>query len=53
MPLRYDQPMRAVVVYLTLLVLLALSAGIGYVASDWPHVCATHQWCAAGWPHRS
>jgi len=46
----YDELMRAVVVYLTLLLLLALSAAAGYLASDWPRVCAGRQWCAAGWP---
>jgi hypothetical protein len=44
--------MRAVVVYLTVLVLLALSVGLGYLASDWPHVCADHHWCGAGWPRQ-
>jgi hypothetical protein len=48
--LRYHELMRAVVVYLTLLLLLALSVGVGYLASDWPRVCAARQWCAAGWP---
>lgn len=42
--------MRAVVVYLTLLALLALSVGIGLVASDWPHWCARWHLCAPGWP---
>jgi len=47
------QRMRAVVVYLTLLVLLAISFGAGYIASDWPHWCAHAHWCAPGWlpPH--
>jgi hypothetical protein len=45
-------PMRAVVVYLTLLVLLALSIGAGIIASDWPHWCARAHWCAEDWPQR-
>jgi hypothetical protein len=46
--------MRAVVVYLTLLLLLALSLGAGIIASDWPHWCARMSLCAAGWPeHKS
>jgi len=42
--------MRAVVVYLTVLLLLALSLGAGIIASDWPHWCARWHLCAAGWP---
>lgn len=42
--------MRAVVVYLTLLLLLALSIGAGFIASDWPHWCARWHWCAPDWP---
>jgi hypothetical protein len=45
-------PMRAVVVYLTLLLLLALSIGAGIIASDWPHWCARWHWCAQDWPRR-
>jgi hypothetical protein len=45
-------PMRAVVVYLTLLLLLALSIGAGFIASDWPHWCAWAHWCAQDWPRR-
>jgi hypothetical protein len=44
--------MRAVVVYLTLLLLLALSIGAGFIASDWPHWCARAHWCAQDWPQR-
>jgi hypothetical protein len=44
--------MRALVVYLTLLALLAISFGAGYIASDWPHWCARAHWCAADWPRR-
>jgi hypothetical protein len=42
--------MRAVVVYLTLLLLLALSIAAGYIASDWPRWCAGRHWCDEGWP---
>jgi hypothetical protein len=42
--------MRAVVVYLTVLLLLALSVAVGYLASDWPRVCADRHWCEQGWP---
>ena len=35
--------MRTLAVYLTLLLLLALSIGAGFIASDWPHWCS----CAA------
>jgi hypothetical protein len=48
----YDEAMRAVVVYLTLLLLLALSIGAGFIASDWPHWCARAHWCAQDWPQR-
>jgi hypothetical protein len=41
--------MRAVVVYLTLLLLLALSIGAGVIASDWPYWCARWHWCEADW----
>jgi hypothetical protein len=44
--------MRAVVVYLTLLILLALSIGAGYVAADWPYWCVRWHWCAEDWPLR-
>jgi hypothetical protein len=45
--------MRALVVYLTLLVLLALSIGAGVIASDWPHWCSRWHWCSTNWPrHR-
>jgi len=42
--------MRSLTVYLTLLLVLAISIGIGFVASDWPRWCRTVQWCAANWP---
>jgi hypothetical protein len=46
--------MRAVAVYLTLLLLLALSFGAGLAASDWPHWCSRLSWCAPGWlEHKS
>jgi hypothetical protein len=42
--------MRPVLVYLTVLVLLALSLGVGYIASDWPHWCArVVHGCPADW----
>jgi hypothetical protein len=41
--------MRSAVVYLTLLLLLALSIGAGLIASDWPHWCRLAHWCAADW----
>jgi len=41
--------MRAVVVYLTLLLLLALSIGAGLIASDWPYWCTRWHWCAPDW----
>jgi len=44
--------MRAVVVYLTLLLLLALSIGAGISASYWPHWCGRWHWCAQDWPRR-
>jgi hypothetical protein len=43
--------MRAVVVYVTLLLLLALSLGAGIIAADWPHRCAGWHWCAHFCPH--
>jgi len=42
--------MRVLAVYLTLLVLLAISSGIGIIASDWPRWCRWAHWCAANWP---
>jgi len=45
--------MRSLAIYLTLLLLLALSVGAGIIASDWPTWCRRAQWCAADWPqHR-
>lgn len=44
--------MRVLRVYLTLLVLLLLSAAAGIVASDWPSWCHVHHWCTAGFPGR-
>ena len=44
--------MRVVRVYLTLLVLLLISAAAGYIAADWPSKCHAHHWCAAGFPGR-
>jgi len=42
--------MRSMTVYLTLLLLLTLSIGIGVIASDWPRWCSWAHWCAANWP---
>ncbi|HEX4375632.1 MAG TPA: hypothetical protein VHZ99_00610 [Steroidobacteraceae bacterium] len=42
--------MRALIVYAVLLLLLAISVGVGLVASDWPRWCRMAQWCAANWP---
>ena len=39
--------MRSMAVYLTLLVLLIVSIGAGFIASDWPRWCRMLQWCAA------
>jgi hypothetical protein len=45
--------MRAVVVYLTLLLLLALSLGAGFMASDWPRWCSRLSLCTPGWPEHN
>lgn len=45
--------MRAVAVYLTLLLLLALSLGAGIIASDWPYWCARWHLCQDGWPQHN
>lgn len=46
--------MRIVFVYLTLLALVLVSLGAGFVASDWPRWCNRAHWCAPGWPqHRT
>jgi hypothetical protein len=42
--------MRSLAVYLTLLVLITVSIGIGFIASDWPHWCRWAHWCGANWP---
>ena len=39
--------MRTLVVYLTLVILLLLSVGAGFVASDWPNWCSRAHWCRA------
>jgi hypothetical protein len=44
--------MRALAVYLTLLLLVLVSLGAGYLASDWPSWCRRVHWCAPDWPHR-
>jgi hypothetical protein len=41
--------MRSLIVYLTLMAVLAVSIGVGFIASDWPHWCRMAQWCAANW----
>jgi hypothetical protein len=45
--------MRAVAVYLTLLVLLAISLGAGLLASGWPRWCAQWHLCGPGWPQHN
>jgi hypothetical protein len=45
--------MRSLAVYLTVLILLAVSVAAGCVASDWPNWCHRLQWCAADWPQRA
>ena len=42
--------MRALIVYAVLLLLLAISVGVGLVASDWPRWCRMAQWCVVNWP---
>jgi hypothetical protein len=44
--------MRVLRVYLTLLILLAVSIGAGMIAADWPSWCHARHWCAAGFPSR-
>jgi hypothetical protein len=39
--------MRRLAVYVTLLVVLAISLAIGWVLSDAPHLCQRIGWCAA------
>ena len=51
-PCQYDGRMRTVAVYLTLLLLVLVSLGAGFVASDWPRWCSREHWCAPGWPRR-
>jgi hypothetical protein len=46
----YHGGMRSMAVYLTLLVLLIVSIGAGFIASDWPRWCRWAHWCAANWP---
>lgn len=41
--------MRSLIVYMTLLALLVLSIGAGFVASDWPRWCHMAHWCGADW----
>jgi hypothetical protein len=43
--------MRIVFVYVTLLILVLVSLGAGFFASDWPRWCSRAHWCAPGWPH--
>jgi hypothetical protein len=38
--------MRSIIVYLTLVVVLAVSIGVGFIASDWPRWCRMLQWCS-------
>jgi len=37
--------MRTFAVLMTLVLLLAVSLGIAWVASDWPHWCRLLGWC--------
>jgi hypothetical protein len=37
--------MRRLVVYLTLLALLAVALGAAWIATDWPHWCNAMGWC--------
>ncbi|HWW21916.1 MAG TPA: hypothetical protein VNZ06_14040 [Steroidobacteraceae bacterium] len=41
--------MRSLIVYFTVAVVLAISIGVGFIASDWPRWCHRAQWCAADW----
>jgi hypothetical protein len=38
--------MRRLAVYLTLVVLLAVSLAAGYIASEWPRYCHRLGWCS-------
>jgi hypothetical protein len=42
--------MRTLAVYLTLLTLLLLSLGVGFLAADFPTWCGREHLCRAGWP---
>jgi hypothetical protein len=39
--------MRALGVYVTVLILLAVALGAGVIAANWPGWCRAHHWCAA------
>jgi len=41
--------MRPLAVYLTLLALLLVSVGAGFLASDWPQWCSRVHWCSGQW----
>jgi hypothetical protein len=37
--------MRRLAVFLSLIALLAVSVGVAWVATDWPHWCQMLGWC--------
>jgi hypothetical protein len=41
--------MRSLIVYCTVVLVLVISIGVGFIASDWPRWCRMAQWCAASW----
>jgi hypothetical protein len=41
---------RPLILYVILLLLIVVSLGVGYIASDWPHWCSAHHWCDTDWP---
>jgi hypothetical protein len=41
--------MRSLIVYFTVVLVLVISIGVGFIASDWPRWCGMAQWCAANW----
>jgi len=42
--------MKRFAVYLTLMLLLAVSIAAGWVAADWPRWCRQAQWCDQSFP---
>jgi hypothetical protein len=45
--------MRVLTDYLTLLLLLLVSVGAGFIASDWPQWCSRAHWCSGEWPRHA